>query len=87
MRIIEEPYLTPDGTLDTPFTYVYDTSAFTDGVNMLNIAQQLQGDSAFILRRIMGVPTVVDTAANGGRPNAFHAPRATTRAQAKGPAG
>ena len=69
MRIIEEPYLTPDGTLDTPFTYVYDTSAFTDGVNMLNIAQQLQGDSAFILRRIMGVPTVVDTDANGGRFN------------------
>ena len=69
MRIIEEPYLTPDGTLDTPFAYVYDTSALTDGQNILNISQQLQGDSAFILRRIMGVPTVVASAASGGRFN------------------
>jgi hypothetical protein len=67
VRIIEEPYLTPDGTLDFPFSYVYDTSAFTDGINVLNISQQLQGDSDFILRRVMGVPTVVDTPANGGK--------------------
>jgi len=69
VRIIEEPYLTPDGTLDFPYAYVYDTSAFTDGQNIMSIVQQLQGDSAFILRRIMGVPTVVNTPANGGRFN------------------
>lgn len=69
MRIIEEPYLTPDGTLDFPFAYVYDTSALTDGQNILNISQQLQGDSAFILRRIMGVPTVVAAAASAGKFN------------------
>jgi len=69
VRIIEEPYLTPDGTLDFPFAYVYDTSKFTDGQNILNIAQQLQGDSQFILRRIMGLPSVVNTAAAGGRWN------------------
>lgn len=67
MRIIEEPYLTPDGTLDFPFAYVYDTSAFTDGQNVLNISQQLQGDSAFILRRIMGVPNCVNTPAAQGK--------------------
>jgi hypothetical protein len=66
VRIIEEPYLTPDGTLDTPFAYIYDTSSFTDGTNVLNIAQQLQGDSAFILRRIVGLNTVLATKANGG---------------------
>ena len=69
MRVIEEPYLTPDGTLDFPFTYVYDTSALTDGYNVLNISQQLQGDSDFILRRIMGLDTVLATKANGGKWN------------------
>jgi hypothetical protein len=69
VRIIEEPYFTPDGTLDFPFAYVYDSSANSDGQNILNISQQFQGDSDFILRRIMGVPTVVDTPANGGRFN------------------
>lgn len=69
MRLIEEPYWTPDGTLDFPFTYVYDASALTDAVNFQNIAVQLQGDSAFVLRRIMGVPLCVDTPANGGRFN------------------
>ncbi len=67
MRIIDEPYLTPDGTLDFPFAYVFDGLTLTDGANLLNVAQQLQGDSAFILRRIVGVPTVLNTAANGGR--------------------
>lgn len=69
MRIIEEPYLTPDGTLDYPFAYVYDTSALSDGQNVLSISQQLQGDSSFILRRIMGVPTVVAATGAGGRFN------------------
>jgi len=69
MRIIEEPYLTPDGTLDFPFAYVFDASTLTDGNNLLNVAQQLQGDSQFILRRIVGVPTVVNTPALGGRFN------------------
>ena len=69
MRIIEEPYLTPDGTLDFPFAYVYPTTTLTDGTNILNISQQLQGDSAFILRRIMGVPTTVASAAAGGKFN------------------
>ena len=56
MRLLEEPYWTPDGTLDFPFMYVYNTATFTDGQNFLNLVQQLQGDSAFVLRRIMGVP-------------------------------
>ena len=69
MRIVEEPYLTPDGTLDFPFAYTFSGSALTDGTNLLNVAQQLQGDSQFILRRIVGVPTVVNTPAAGGRFN------------------
>lgn len=65
MRIIEDPYFTPDGTLDFPFTYIYDPSSFTDGINYLNIAQQLQGDSDFVLRRILGVPNCVAAAPDG----------------------
>jgi hypothetical protein len=68
MRIIEEPYWTPEGTVDTPFSYVFDGSTLTDGANLQNIAVQLQGDSDFILRRIVGVPTCV-AAAPGGKMN------------------
>lgn len=70
MRLIEAPYQTPEGYVDFPFAYVYNTSAFADGqAQVLNISQQLQGDSDFILRAIRGVRTTVDTAANGGRFN------------------
>jgi hypothetical protein len=69
VRILEEPYFTADGTLDFPFAYVFDASALTDGNNLLNVAQQLQGDSDFVLRRIIGVPTVIASAAAGGRFN------------------
>jgi hypothetical protein len=69
VRIIEEPYLTPDGTLDFPFAYVVDGTNLTNGVNNLNLTRQLQGDSQFILRRIMGVPTMVAAAASGGKFN------------------
>jgi hypothetical protein len=69
LKIVEEPYWTPDGTLDFPFSYVYDASALTNGANVQNIAQQLQGDSDFILRRILGVPNIVASASAGGRFN------------------
>src|SRR5271165_4937721 len=68
-RIVEEPYYSPDGTLDFPFIYTYEAGSLTDGTNVLNIAQQLQGDSDFILRRIVGVPNCVATPANSGKFN------------------
>ena len=69
-RIIERPYRSPEGTLDVPFVYVFDGSTLTDGlVQLQNLPVQLQGESEFILRRIAGVNTVVDTAANGGKFN------------------
>jgi hypothetical protein len=66
-RIIEEPYYSPDGTLDFPFLYVYDAGSLVDGSNVLSISKQLQGDSDFILRRIVGVPNCVATPANAGK--------------------
>lgn len=69
MRLIEQPYETPQGMLDFPFAYVYDASGLTDGATVQNIAQQMQGDSDFILRAIRGVRTCIDTAANGGKFN------------------
>lgn len=69
MRILEEPYFSPDGTVDFPWSYVFDASSLADGNNVLNLAQQLAGDSDFVLRRIIGVPTVIASAAAGGRFN------------------
>jgi len=69
MKFPEEPYVTPAGFVDYPFAYVYDATSLADGANYNDIALPLQGDSQFVLRRVLGVPNVVDTAANGGRFN------------------
>ena len=69
MKLIEEPYHVPDGYQDFPFAYVFQPSSLTTGNNYLDIQVALQGDSDFILRRITGVTSVVDTSANGGRWN------------------
>ena len=69
-RILERPYRSPEGTLDIPFVYVFDSSALADAqAQVQNLAVQLQGDSQFVLRRIAGVNLAVDTAANGGKFN------------------
>jgi hypothetical protein len=69
-KLITEPYRTPAGYVDFPFTYVYDATGLADGTaQIMNIQKPLQGDSDFILRSILGVPTVLDTAANGGKFN------------------
>lgn len=67
MRYEIEPYRTPDGFTDFPFTYVFDATGLTDGININNLSKPMQGDSDFILRDILGIDTVVDTAANGGK--------------------
>jgi hypothetical protein len=64
-----EPYFTPQGCVDVPYAYVYDATGLTDGQNVFNIQLPTAGDSSFILRRIVGVPTCVDTGANGGKFN------------------
>jgi hypothetical protein len=69
MRIIEQPYITPTGYIDFPFAYVYDGTTLTDGNNYQSVTKQLQGDSDFILRRIVGVPNVVASGQSGGRFN------------------
>jgi len=65
-RLIEEPYLTPKGKLDIPFAYVFDATKLTDGLTIYNLAKALQGDSDFVLRRIVGVNNCVNTPALGG---------------------
>jgi hypothetical protein len=68
--MLEEPYLTPLGSMDVPFAYVFDATGITDAqAQVLNNGKALQGDSEFILRRIVGMDNVVDTKANGGRFN------------------
>ena len=69
-KLQTEGYLTPAGFHDFPFTYVYDATGLTDGTaQIISIQKPLQGDCDFVLRAIVGVPTVVDTGANGGRFN------------------
>jgi hypothetical protein len=53
-----QPYQTPPGKIDFPFTYVFDGTGLTDTNNYLDIQVPTQGDSDFILRHIAGVPLV-----------------------------
>lgn len=69
MRLLEQPYITPPGYRDFPFTYVLDATGLTDGNTYQDIQLPTQGDSDFILRHIAGVNNCVDTFANGGRWN------------------
>lgn len=66
MRILEQPYLTPEGKQDTPFCYVFDASGITNGLAQLqNLSVQLQGDSEFVLRHIAGVNLCVAAGSTG----------------------
>jgi len=53
-----QPYITPPGKIDFPFTYVFDGTGLTDGQAYQDIQVPLQGDSDFILRHICGVNSV-----------------------------
>ena len=51
-----QPYITPPGTYDLPFTWAFDASAFADGSNAPNSSIYLQGGYGdFQLRRIVGM--------------------------------
>jgi hypothetical protein len=64
--LMEEPYRTPLGSLDVPFVYVFDATGIADGqAQVLNLAKPTQGDSDFILRRIVGINNCVAGAPNG----------------------
>lgn len=67
MRYELEPYRTPEGYTDFPFTYVFDGTGLTDGITQNNLSKPMQGDSDFILRQMIGADSVVDTPANGGK--------------------
>jgi len=67
MRYELEPYRTPEGYTDFPFTYVFDATGITDGINISNLSKAMQGNSDFILRQIIGTDSCVATPANGGK--------------------
>lgn len=73
MNYAVEPYKTPDGYTDLPFTYVFDATGLTDGITQNNLSKPMQGDSDFILRQIIGADTVVATPANGGKIQMYNA--------------
>lgn len=65
----EAAYYTPAGCYDLPFVYVYDASqlSLTNGTNVLNQSINIDYDSDFILRAILGANNIVDSAAGGIR--------------------
>ena len=48
-------YRTPPGKVDMPYFYTYDASSLTDGNNYQSPIVQMQNDSDFLLRRIVGM--------------------------------
>lgn len=67
MRYELEPYRTPEGYTDFPFTYVFDATGITDGINISNLSKPMQGDSDFILRQIIGADSCVAAPSAGGK--------------------
>jgi len=65
MRYWEEQYVTPPGSIDFPYIYAFDCSGLTPGNTYQNLSQNINGDSDFILRRIMGLHTVLGSPATG----------------------
>jgi len=61
LRGFDRPYSSPAGYSDFPFTWVYDGSSLTRGNNYPNQFVTVQsGYGDFILRRIMGLDTVLE---------------------------
>jgi len=55
-----QPYITPPGTYDLPFTWAFDASDFVDGTNHPNSSIYLQGGYGdFQLRRIIGMNRIL----------------------------
>lgn len=70
MPASENIYVTPTGKVDLPFLYVFDGSTLTDGQSFPTLPSlhvPIQWDSDFILRAILGVPTVVNPTTGGFR--------------------
>lgn len=61
----EAAYYTPDGAVDLPYVYTFDASGLSSGQTFLNQVVQIEYDSDFVLRSILGVPNAVDSAAGG----------------------
>lgn len=86
MAAPESIYYTPDGCIDQPYNLVFDASKLTDGSNPAPLVQPIiTTDADFILRAILGVPTCIDTAANGGGFNLFNMSGSQAFSQAYSP--
>lgn len=58
-------YRTPEGKVDVPYAYVYDAKDLTDGQNYQRLAINLDHNSEFILRRVVGANLCVNSNATG----------------------
>jgi hypothetical protein len=58
-------YTPPEGYIDQPFFWCYDTDDVSDATSPYNIAVNLPGGYDFILRRITGVNSVLNPATGG----------------------
>lgn len=81
MAVDEQNYHTPDGYVDLPSHYVYDTSMLTDGQTYQNLVRTIEYDSTFILRAILNVPSSVNPAGGGFRLSNFSKSRVISNFQ------
>lgn len=58
-------YVTPTGKIDLPYFYIYDGTGLTDGTDKQNLALTIDHDSDFVLRRICGQKTLLNTNSTG----------------------
>jgi hypothetical protein len=58
-------YVTPPGKVDLPYFYIYDATGLTDATDKQNVILTVDYDSEFILRRICGLRTVLNTDITG----------------------
>lgn len=58
-------YQTPEGYFDSPFLYGFDCRGLTDGLDYEGLVRLVDGTGDFILRRIWGTPTVLQSGGTG----------------------
>lgn len=58
MPIRTTGYVIPKGKVQTPYIYVFDATQLADGGNFDQLSLRVRGDSDFLLRSIVGIPSV-----------------------------
>lgn len=58
-------YKTPDGFVDIPYFYMYDAKSLANGSNQQNLVVNIDQDTDFVMRRVVGMNLCVNANATG----------------------